>query len=101
MWVEFPLFEIMKSTIRLDEAESREDYIGYLGNDEDDAEFFEQMNRFRENNIYSVKYGCDNGECGACTVIVNDKTQNSCLMLMHTNSIRINGLSRTGCRSIG
>ena len=38
----------------------------------------------RENNIYSVKYGCDNGECGACTVIVNDKTQNSCLMLMHT-----------------
>jgi carbon-monoxide dehydrogenase small subunit len=38
----------------------------------------------RENNIYSVKYGCDNGECGACTVIVNGKTQNSCLMLMHT-----------------
>lgn len=38
----------------------------------------------RENNIYSVKYGCDNGECGACTVLVNGKTQNSCLMLMHT-----------------
>jgi len=38
----------------------------------------------RENNIYSVKYGCDNAECGACTVIVNGKTQNSCLMLMHT-----------------
>ena len=38
----------------------------------------------RENNIYSVKYGCDNGECGACTVIVNGVTQNSCLMLMHT-----------------
>ncbi len=38
----------------------------------------------RENDIYSVKYGCDNGECGACTVLVNGNTQNSCLMLMHT-----------------
>jgi len=38
----------------------------------------------RENEIYSVKYGCDNGECGACTVLVNGKAQNSCLILMHT-----------------
>jgi len=38
----------------------------------------------RENKIYSVKYGCDNGECGACTIIINGKTQNSCLMLMHS-----------------
>ena len=37
----------------------------------------------RENKIYSVKYGCDNGECGSCTVLVNGKAQNSCLMLMH------------------
>ncbi|MEE9574292.1 MAG: 2Fe-2S iron-sulfur cluster-binding protein, partial [Candidatus Neomarinimicrobiota bacterium] len=35
----------------------------------------------RKNDIYSVKYGCDNGECGSCTVLVNDKAQNSCLML--------------------
>ena len=38
----------------------------------------------RENDIYSVKYGCDNGECGACTVLINGKAQNACLMLMHT-----------------
>lgn len=38
----------------------------------------------RENKIYSVKRGCDNGECGSCTVLVNGKAQNSCLMLMHT-----------------
>ena len=38
----------------------------------------------RENNIYSVKYGCDNGECGSCTVLINGKAQNSCLMLIHT-----------------
>ncbi len=38
----------------------------------------------RKNKIYSVKYGCDNGECGSCTVLINGKAQNSCLMLMHT-----------------
>lgn len=38
----------------------------------------------RENGVYSVKYGCDNGECGACTILVNGKAQNACLMLMHT-----------------
>ena len=38
----------------------------------------------RKNGVYSVKYGCDNGECGACTVLVNGKAQNACLMLTPT-----------------
>lgn len=37
----------------------------------------------RDRNIKSVKYGCDHGECGACTVLINDKAFNSCLILMY------------------
>lgn len=34
--------------------------------------------------LFSVKHGCDHGECGSCTVLVNDKTRNACLILMGT-----------------
>ncbi len=33
--------------------------------------------------LYSVKHGCDHGECGACTVLMNSKSVNACLILMH------------------
>lgn len=36
----------------------------------------------RSNGIFSVKYGCGSGECGTCTVLVDDQAMNACLLLM-------------------
>ncbi|MBA7704767.1 4-hydroxybenzoyl-CoA reductase subunit gamma [subsurface metagenome] len=33
----------------------------------------------RENNFVEVKRGCDKGDCGACTVIMNGKATLSCI----------------------
>ena len=34
----------------------------------------------RRENYFGVKRGCETGECGACTVLINGKPINSCLM---------------------
>lgn len=37
------------------------------------------MDVLRNNGYTSVKHGCETGECGACTVIINGKAINSCI----------------------
>ncbi len=41
------------------------------------------MEYLREEGQYSVKHGCDHGECGACTVLLDNLSVNACLVLMH------------------
>ncbi len=47
-----------------------------------------------------TKEGCGNGECGACTVLLNDKPVRSCIVLAHEiegkEVITIEGLKETG-----
>jgi carbon-monoxide dehydrogenase small subunit len=50
--------------------------------------------------LTGTKNGCDAGECGACTVLLNDEPVNSCLVLAHEADgqqvLTIEGLSRGG-----
>ncbi len=36
----------------------------------------------REQGFFSVKHGCDKGNCGSCTVLIEGKAHNACLVLV-------------------
>lgn len=39
------------------------------------------MTALRRSGMWSVKHGCETGECGACSVLVNGKLMPTCIML--------------------
>ncbi|MEE9465685.1 MAG: (2Fe-2S)-binding protein [Candidatus Neomarinimicrobiota bacterium] len=54
----------------------------------------------RDHRQYSVKRGCDHGECGACSVLVDDRPHNACLLLVPMlegrNVVTLEGLEADG-----
>ncbi len=39
------------------------------------------MDLLRQEGYFSVKHGCETGECGSCAVLADGKAINSCIML--------------------
>jgi putative selenate reductase molybdopterin-binding subunit len=39
------------------------------------------MDLLRRERWFSVKHGCETGDCGACAVLLNGKAVNTCIML--------------------
>ncbi len=54
----------------------------------------------RREVYFGVKRGCETGECGACTVLLNGKPVNSCLMFAALaagrETLTIEGVERSG-----
>src|SRR6266704_6474348 len=51
----------------------------------------------RREGYYSVKHGCETGECGACTVLVDDVPRPSCVTL----AAQVGGCTLTTIESLG
>jgi aerobic-type carbon monoxide dehydrogenase small subunit (CoxS/CutS family) len=49
------------------------------------------LQAFRAAGVFSVKLGCETGDCGSCTVLLDSQPVNSCVVV----AARINGSSVT------
>ena len=55
------------------------------------------LHTLRANGYFGVKHGCDNGECGACAVLIDDVPMNSCMLL----TAQVDGKYITTIESVG
>jgi putative selenate reductase molybdopterin-binding subunit len=55
------------------------------------------LHALRANGYFGVKHGCDNGECGACAVLVDGVPMNSCMLL----AAQVDGKRITTIESLG
>ena len=55
------------------------------------------MDVLRHEGYYSVKHGCETGECGACTVLVDGMPRPSCVTL----AAQVGGSTLTTVESLG
>src|SRR4249920_1235097 len=55
------------------------------------------MAALRKEGYYSVKHGCETGECGACTVLVDDMPRLGCVTL----AAQVGGSTLTTVESLG
>ena len=60
--------------LRLNELEI--EYTGHPG--------LTLMEYLRSIELFSVKYGCDTGSCGSCSVLVDNNVYNSCMILVES-----------------
>jgi aerobic-type carbon monoxide dehydrogenase small subunit (CoxS/CutS family) len=55
------------------------------------------LETLRKQGLWSVKHGCESGECGACTVLVDGQPRVSCLLL----TVQLEGRSVTTVEALG